>query len=341
MDEIARALREDPYEFRKRNEAGGAEKGKAIATGARAVGWGRKKKRGVRTTATGLGVAFVRGLAPDDAEAALTSLIMNEDGSFVLFAGPVSAEADTDALLRGRAARILDVDPGAITSLSGDTDLPCFDPGGDPLASASGAAVDEAARRLREAILRLGGTLLDRDPLELALREGRVTAKDGSSVLLREVARAAGGSVVETGRAAADPHPQTAAVFVEVEVDRETGRVSVLRLIQAADAGGGDSAKILESLLEGGALRGLEGAFQTPCSPGGGRSVFSPRSRDPLEIATLLSPVVERVLPDWAALSAGVAPAVASAIADAVGARLRELPLSPERVLQGIRAATA
>jgi putative selenate reductase molybdopterin-binding subunit len=335
MDEVARALGEDPYEFRNRNEAA-PERGKAIATGARAVGWGRKRKRTPRTTVPGLGVAFVKG-PREPGEGALATILMNEDGTFLLFAGPVSAEADTDALLRGRAARILDVEPTTVTTLSGDTDLPCFDPGGDPLCAASGRAVDEAARRLREAILGLGGTLLERAPRELLLREGRVVAKDGSSVELRDIARAAGGSVVETGRAAPGGDPRAGAVFVEVEVDRETGRVSVSRIVEAAESGSGDSARILETLLEGGALRGLEGAFESPHAPGSGRPLLAPRARDPLEIATLLGPSEGGVLPDWTGLAAAVAPAIAGAVFDAVGARVRELPLSPERVLLGMR----
>jgi putative selenate reductase molybdopterin-binding subunit len=122
------------------------------------------------------------------------------------------------------------------------------------------------------------------------------------------------------------PPSSLAAAFAEVEVDQETGIVRVLKLVTAVDCGTVVREGLLRSHVEGATIRGLLGAF----------AETHLHAKDAPELQPVLvgGDGGPRAVGDVA--SDPVAPAIANAIAHAVGARLRGLPLSPERVLQAI-----
>lgn len=139
------------------------------------------------------------------------------------------------------------------------------------------------------------------------------------------------------------------ALVAEVEVDRATGRLRVTRLVSSQDCGPISSPDGMRNQIEGGALQGLSRAL--------GEAVTWDRARvTSVDWRTYRSltlgadvPVIESVLinrPDREAMGAGettitlVAAAVGNAVFDATGARLREVPFTPER-LRAILAATA
>jgi nicotinate dehydrogenase subunit B len=131
------------------------------------------------------------------------------------------------------------------------------------------------------------------------------------------------------------------AMVAEVEVDQETGGIAVTRLVTAQDCGPISSPDGMKNQIEGGALQGLSRAL-------GEEVTWSERavtSNDWRSYRTLTLgsdvPVIESVLinrSDVAAMGAGettitlVAAAVGNAIFDATGARLREVPFTPDRV---------
>jgi CO/xanthine dehydrogenase Mo-binding subunit len=131
------------------------------------------------------------------------------------------------------------------------------------------------------------------------------------------------------------------AMVAEVEVDQETGAIAVTRLVTAQDCGPISSPDGMKNQIEGGALQGLSRAL-------GEEVTWSERavtSNDWRSYRTLTLgsdvPVIESVLinrSDVAAMGAGettitlVAAAVGNAIFDATGARLREVPFTPDRV---------
>jgi putative selenate reductase molybdopterin-binding subunit len=143
-----------------------------------------------------------------------------------------------------------------------------------------------------------------------------------------------------------------AAVFAEVEVDVETGLVRVVKLVEAIDCGQAINPAMAEGQIEGAAVQGIGYALfeRMPFDETGRMQFRSFRDYtiataiDVPEIVTMLVPTHEPTGPFGAKAVAeipisGPAPAIANAVADAVGVRIRELPLIPERVLAALEQA--
>jgi putative selenate reductase molybdopterin-binding subunit len=140
-------------------------------------------------------------------------------------------------------------------------------------------------------------------------------------------------------------------VFVEVEVDLETGLVRVVKMVEAVDCGQVVNPQMAEGQVEGAAAQALGYAlFERMPADAEGRMAFRSfrdytiaAATDMPELVTLLVPTHEPTGPFGAKAIAeipinGPAPAIANAVFNATGVRLRELPLLPERVLAAMRA---
>ena len=140
------------------------------------------------------------------------------------------------------------------------------------------------------------------------------------------------------------------ALVADVEVDRDSGRIRVTRLVSAQDCGPISSPDGMRNQVEGGALQGLSRAL--------GESVTWDQARVTsvdwrtyhsltlgAEVPTIESVLINR--PDQEAMGAGettitlVAAAVGNAVFDATGARLREVPFTPERVRAALTGVLA
>jgi CO/xanthine dehydrogenase Mo-binding subunit len=131
------------------------------------------------------------------------------------------------------------------------------------------------------------------------------------------------------------------ALVAEVEVDRATGRLRVTRLVSSQDCGPISSPDGMQNQVEGGALQGLSRALGEVVTWDQARvTSVDWRTYHSLTMGAE-APVIESVLinrPDEEAMGAGettitlVAAAVGNAVFDATGARLREVPFTPERV---------
>ena len=142
--------------------------------------------------------------------------------------------------------------------------------------------------------------------------------------------------------------PSFAAQGAEVEVDTETGTVHVLRAITAVDAGRIINSLIAESQVEGGATRSLgqgiseEMHFDQHGAPLTASlsdyRIYSAPDMPSLETCFVEPSDPSGSRPFAAIATGGMAAAIANAVADALGVRVRQLPLTPERVLKAIRA---
>jgi CO/xanthine dehydrogenase Mo-binding subunit len=147
-----------------------------------------------------------------------------------------------------------------------------------------------------------------------------------------------------------DSPPPFCAQFAEVELDTETGKVRVVELVTAVDCGAAINPQLAEGQAEGAAAQGLGLALsEEMLFDAAGRmrnpsftdyKMFGPQ--DMPKLTTILVPTEEPLGPYGAKSIAevpinGVAPAVANAIYNAVGVRIRELPIRPERVLCALR----
>jgi CO/xanthine dehydrogenase Mo-binding subunit len=143
-----------------------------------------------------------------------------------------------------------------------------------------------------------------------------------------------------------------ACTVVEVEVDDETGEVDVLSVKSAYEIGRGLNPKLVEQQLVGGAWMGMSHALYETTEP-----YYPERSHRPIDFIGYLMPgpgdlpdidlvILERPAPDGPYGAKGIGemcatppiPAIANAIFDAVGVRVDEMPFTPEKILNGIKA---
>jgi putative selenate reductase molybdopterin-binding subunit len=319
------------------------------------------------------------GIAGLDMAAA--TLKMNDDGSFNLLIGATDLGTGSDTILAQIAAEVLGIPVEDLIVYSSDTDFTPFDKGAYASSTTyiSGGAVQKAALKIRDQIRehaalmlgigqsadssahlprKLGGT----GELSgvLVLKDRKVLAPDGCSVWLAEVALSSLHQQNQHQMMATASHmsylspPPVGAQFAEVIVDTETGQVTVERLLMVVDCGRVINPITAAGQVEGGLAQALgfahseETVFDTE-----GRIVNS--RLGPYRIYTASEmPAIDVIFvqtdepsgPFGAKSVAeipmdGVAPALASAIHDATGVWIRELPYTPERVWQSLRAARA
>ena len=238
----------------------------------------------------------------------------------------------------------------------------------------AGRAVEKAAEKTREKILEIAGKELEIDPSDLEIIDGEVVAKGAPqrSISVPNVAAAATwtyGELItgtgaqlkpfativdpETGRVDIPPHSAIsyAACAAEVEVDDETGVVTVARLWQCYDVGRRSTRRT--SRVRSRAARSRASGSEcsrtatrtTPVEHRGGQfgSYLAPSMSDLPQLDTL---IIENPSSDGPYGAKGIGemannaqpPAIATAVFDAVGVWVTELPITPERVLRALEA---
>jgi putative selenate reductase molybdopterin-binding subunit len=336
----------------------------AILAGAKAIGWSHRRKRlrpagGVLRRGMGMAIVMqASGIPGVDMGAA--SIKMNEDGSFNLLVGATDIGTGADTMFCQIAAEALGVPIEKIIPYSSDTDMTPFDPGAYASSTTyiSGRAVEKAARLVLQQITEVGGRMLEEKPEDLVLHSGKVCAKDGRFVTYEQVCLSSLYQkdqfqiMATASHMSYDSPPPFAAVFAEVEVDTETGLVRVLKVVEAVDCGQVVNPQMAEGQVEGAAMQSVGYALyeRMPFDAAGRMQFRSFRdytiaaATDVPEIVTILIPTHEPTGPFGAKAIAeipinGPAPAIANAVAHATGVRIREIPLTPERVLAALRAA--
>ncbi|HEY9849603.1 MAG TPA: molybdopterin cofactor-binding domain-containing protein [Leptolyngbyaceae cyanobacterium] len=278
--------------------------------------------------------------------AAGVKLSLKSDGKFELRTGSIDVGTGSDTTLRQIAAQVLGVSLADIEIIAGDTQNTPYDAGSYASATTyiSGQAVNLAAQKLRDRILEEAAKILRSH--ELIVEDNKVKSPTAEISLL-EIARQADNLSAES-EYAADKCSMTFAVQgVEVEVDTETGHVKVLRSIQAIDIGKAINPRICESQAMGGMVMGLGYALSEELRIDRQGKILNPRLRTyqlptALDVPQMQVFLVEKPDPYGPFGAKGIgevctnctAPAIANAIAHATGARLTQLPMTPERVWQ-------
>jgi putative selenate reductase molybdopterin-binding subunit len=247
-----------------------------------------------------------------------------------------------------------------IIMYSSDTDMTPFDKGAYASSTTfiSGGAVKKAAEDVRRQIIAVAARMLEDDPARLTLHDRRVWTPAGHSVTVEEVAlqslhRAEQHQIMATAsHMSYESPPPFSATFAEVEVDTETGEVRVLKLVDAVDAGKIINPQTAEGQIEGGLTQALgyglseemlydsKGALLT-------RDFSSYRIFTAIDMPRLTPILVETDEPSGPfgakAIAEipidGAAPAIANAVFDATGVRIRQIPLTPERVWRALQGA--
>ena len=391
MEDIADALEMDPLEFRRRNwtkvgdpldiapllgegdpsavvpviTSSGLEE--CVAQGSRVVAWDRRFDPEWRQPADrpnirrGIGFAMcMHGSAIPGLDMGAASLKINDDGSFNLLIGATDLGTGADTILAQIAAEVLGVSVDDVIVYAADTDMTPFDVGAYASSTTyvSGMAVKRAAEEVRTLIVSRAALMLDEDmPGTIELSEGRAWTMDGGSVSLEEVAlhslhRDQQHQIMGTASyVAADSPPPYAAQFAEVEVDIETGQVTVQELMMAVDCGVPINPITSSGQVEGGMTQALGyGHCEEMVYDDDGRMVnarFGPykiyRADEMPRIEAYLVQTMEKTGPFGAKAIAeipkdGVVPAIRNAIANATGVRINDIPFTPERVWAALRA---
>src|ERR687888_2232095 len=364
-DMIARELSIDPVEFRRRNllregrpQATGtvmrdAALDKVLERTAELLDWQKPFDRGSGTRRRGRGIAigFKACIANTTSLAAVN---VNADGSCTVYTSCVDMGQGSDTAMAQIAAEVLQIPTEAVTVVHSDTDVTPFDMAtlGSRSLFHTGNAVKLAAEDARAQLEGLRKEL------------GLAADTPGADIFKKKYGMRAGsvtgvGNFIppytppdENGQTDnATPFWMVGATGVEVEVDTETGRVRVTRLINVADVGTPINPRIVDTQLSGGAIMQLgftlfekmlfdaEGQLRNASLA----EYKIPGMLDlPAEIVSEAVVAEQRTGPYGAkgvgeTATFGVSPATANAVDDAIGVRITELPLNPQAVWQGVQ----
>jgi CO/xanthine dehydrogenase Mo-binding subunit len=364
-DMMARELGADPVEFRRRNLL---REGRPQATGtvmrdaaiekvldrtADLLDWKKPFDRGAGSVRRGRGIAigFKACVSPTTSLAAVS---ISADGSCIVYCSTVDMGQGSDTAMAQIAAEVLKVPTESIRVVHSDTDVTPYDMA--TLGSRSLFHMGNAVRLAAEDAVR---------KLEQLRSETQLAADASVKDLFRKRYGMQAGNVLGTASFVpgytppdangltdnATPFWMVGASGVEVEVDTETGRVRVTRLVNVADAGTPINPRIVETQLSGASIMQLgftlsekmefdaEGQLRNASLA----EYKIPGFLDlPGEIVNEAVAAEQRSGPFGAkgvgeTSTFGVSPAVANAIHDAVGVRLTSLPLGAEAVYMAMQ----
>jgi CO/xanthine dehydrogenase Mo-binding subunit len=368
MDLIAQELRMDPLELRLKNLMCDGEKlagGRAVdrvrvretlQAAAQKAGWGKKNGD---NTGLGIGVSFrhVGGSGKASAELSLSA-----DGKLKILTAVPDIGTGTHTLLRQIAAEVLTIPHELISTEIGDTET--FDsdaaPGGSKITNMSGHVVLQAAEQLRQRLMPVAASLLGCTVTDVVLQNGRFGdgRKRQPSIEFRDVAREATKSngelrVGETFEVKSrSPVPAFVVQIAQVQIDVETGQLQVKRIVTAHDVGTVINPVAHQGQIEGGLVQGLGYATLEEVITDNGKVLTTnlgdyripcPRDLPALETVLIEDPAGPG---PFAAKQIGengiiaTAPAIANAVADAVGVRLFDLPVTAEKIYRALKSSS-
>ena len=288
------------------------------------------------------------------------SLTVNEDGTISLMAGTPDI-GGLRASLAAVAADELGVEYDKVRPIIGDTGSLGFNflTGGSRSAFSGSMAVVEAAKQIKAECCARACKLWDLKPDQVAWERGAArpigNAADKAKPMhiadFAKVAAKTGGPIGGYGRINAQgAGPSLGTHLVDLEVDPETGRVTILRYTVAQDAGKALHPAYVEGQLQGGAVQGIGWALNEEYIYGADGKLQNAGFLDyRMPVASDL-PMIEPILVEVAnprhplgVRGVGETPiipplgAIANAMEQATGIRFTELPMSPPKVLKALK----
>lgn len=293
---------------------------------------------------------------------AYATVRLNSDATIDVLSGTQDLGTGSRTILAQVAAESLGARLADVRVVLGDTERTPYagNSWGSMTTASVGPAVRVAADEARHRLLEAASQLLECHIDDLVTRDSTIVTRDGARRLTFAEVTKQLGNVMIMGQGSRGPNPANVALmsfgaqFAEVEVDVESGVVRVLRLTAAHDAGRIINPLLAGSQLEGGILQGLgyalfeerqlDGATGRPVNPSLHTYKIPTMADVPLIDAfcvggsdTLANHVGARGLAEPPIIP--TAPAIANAVANALGVELCELPLTPWRVLEALRRA--
>lgn len=366
MDHIADRLGIDPLELRLKNFTTAGD-GKlpyttnlleeCIREGARRIGWKEKwhkpGERSVGPKRHGIGMAI--GIFPSRVGLGSAMVKVNADGSIHLLAGVTDIGTGAKTVMSMLAAEAMGVPLEKVQIISGDTDVTPYSVGesGSRTTCFTGPAVLAACEDAKKRLLAVASRMLKVEAETLEMKEGRISVKGAreKGVSVEEVAGKFPDAIVGAGFT--DPQLEEmaresfAAHFAEVEVDAETGEIQLLNYVAVQDSGTIINPLTAGGQVIGGVVMGTSMALTEELIYDRATGIpLNPNYRDAKVLTHLDIPKIEPVFVEkadpfgpYGAKGLGEAPitpsvaCLANAIFNATGIRLKELPLTQDKIL--------
>jgi CO/xanthine dehydrogenase Mo-binding subunit len=372
IDELAEKIGMDPLDFRLKNIAEVDQVfnvpytskllKEAYLKGAEAIDWYKKRKpAGFDKTSIkrGMGMAsqiWWGGGGPP----AGAILKLNRDGSARVIAGTQDLGTGTYTFMAMIVAEILEIPFKKISVILGDTSIApyCGSSGGSTTASSVSPAVRDAAEKMKEKLLSAASAIWEVPQEQLVYSEGEIADindKTKHFTIPEIIGKMRERTLITEGAREENPKGYTTntfgAQFAEVEVDSDTGKVRVLKVVAAHDIGRVLNKKTLENQFYGGIIQGLGYALMENrvVDRNTGKVLTTdlhnyklPTIADTPEIEiyivsegdSLLSNTGVKGIAEPAIIPA--AGAIANAVYNALGIRIKSLPITPDKILKAL-----
>jgi xanthine dehydrogenase YagR molybdenum-binding subunit len=371
IDEIADRIGMDPLEFRKKNESSPV-RASQYDPGAKAIAWERRNKKAGDVSTGNWGVKLEpgrkRGIGVANgnwyvfaAEDVSAQLKVHRDGSVELVTGCQDIGTGYRTAMAVVAAEELGIEAEDVTMRIGDTAFPEGPgSGGSVTINSVAPVVRLAANEARTKLFALAAPLLGTTPdrLDAANRKIFVLGDPSRSVTFKQAAAKMSGETIDCLAKRKKQYKTwrgdlAGTQFAEVEVDTETGEVRVVKMVSVNDCGLPVNPLTTKNQVIGAMIQGASWALleDRVIDPNVGTMVnpnlewykiFCPA--DMFEAESILTPVAN-LGNNTSTAGVGEPPivptlaAVANAVYNAIGVRVRELPITPDRVLAALAQA--
>ncbi|MDA0337303.1 MAG: xanthine dehydrogenase family protein molybdopterin-binding subunit, partial [bacterium] len=354
IDEMAWKLGLDPLEVRLRNDDN-ETRHEQWRIGAERIDWPRWRRRepgaGAGPSKRGVGMGASIWFTGGSGTKAQMDIL--SDGTVEVRCGTQDIGTGTRTLVAAVAAEELGLPIAAVNARIGDSDFPFSGgSGGSTTAPSVAPAIkvtaEKAKAELALVVARHLGVVAD----SLSFVDGTVRVASGQSLSWREACAMLGANSVSVQgewQAGLSGSNVAGCQFAEVEVDTETGRISVIKMVAVADCGLIVDRLTTESQVNGAVIQGISYALleERIMDSETGRMVNADFENYKI-LGALETPEIDVILydqPERGVIGIGEPPtiptsaAVANAVYHAIGVRLRDLPMTPDKVLRALEGA--
>ena len=372
LDELAAQIGMDPLKLRMKNYSTKNEgetgipyssKGldKCYAIGAEKIGWGRRNKtpgegNGKRRRGLGMASQIWWGVGRPGTAA---DVKIHRDGSIETVCGTQDLGTGTRTYMAMITAETLGLKPKDVTVKIGNTMYPwCGASGGSTTNPSVAPAVRDAALKAADWLKKLGARKFKVSADDIVLEDMKIINKKDptQSLAFSELRRDIRREMVFHGECSGRPSEYAyntfGAHFVEVEVDTKTGTIKVLKVVAVHESGRISNKQTAESQVIGGITQGVSTAlFEERVMDDATGNMVNPNLRDyklatSLDIPEIEVHFVDMVDPHINILGTKglgeppripIAAAIANAVYNAIGVHIREIPMTPDKVLAALK----
>jgi xanthine dehydrogenase YagR molybdenum-binding subunit len=356
VDELAYKIKMDPVEFRKKNLRDEVYH-RQLDRGAREIGWSKRNPvagGNAGPLKRGMGCAVGTGGGGGNNQCKV-DVTISRDGSVLVAVGTQDLGTGTRTYTRAIVAEELGLTIKDVKERIGNSKLGAANPsGGSTTAPSLSPSVKDAAIKARMLMAERVATLLGNPkPEEVVFADGKVSANGQSLSWQQAVAALPAAGITSHGEWRADLQARGVhgVCFAEVEVDVETGHVKPIKMVHIQDGGLPLNRLTMESQINGGMIQSLgmalwEGRVMDAhlgmqLNPGMGDYKI-PGSLEMPEMVPIIDDDDKREAVIGIAEGC-IIPAVgalANAVFNATGVRVRELPITPDKILMGLMNTT-